>query len=83
MKTMFSKADASQPEFSNAQNQSTSSAPRNKRKLYAFAVIIAIIIIIAALFVPPAFSASIELNLNYTVGEKMTYTTTNTSDTAM
>jgi hypothetical protein len=78
MRIMFSKVDTSQPEPSNTQNQPTSSAPRHRRRLYAFAGIIAIIVIAMAIFVPPAFSASIELSLNYTVGEKMTYTTTNT-----
>jgi hypothetical protein len=78
MRIMFSKVDTSQPELSNTQSQSTLSVPRHRRRLYAFAAIIAIIVIAVALFVPPAFSAAIELSLNYTVGEKMTYTTTNT-----
>jgi hypothetical protein len=78
MRIMFSKADTSQPELSNTQSQPASSALRHRRRLYAFAAIIAIIVIVMAIFVPPAFSATIELSLNYTVGEKMTYTTTNT-----
>ena len=71
---MFSKADSSQPELSN-----TAPTPsKSRKKLYAFGGIIAIRVIASALFVPQALGSSIELGLNYTVGEKMTYLTTNT-----
>ena len=71
---MFSKADSSQPELSN-----TAPTPsKSRKKLYAFGGIIAIIVIASALFVPQALGASLELGLNYTVGEKMTYLSTNT-----
>ena len=71
---MFSKADSSQPEFSN-----TAPTPRKSRKsLYAFGGIIAIVVVASALFIPQALGSSIDLGLNYTVGEKMTYLSTNT-----
>lgn len=71
---MFSKTDSAQPEFSNT-------APilsKSRKKLYAFSGAIAIIAIVSALFVPQAVGTSLELGLNYTVGEKMTYLSTNT-----
>ena len=76
---MFSKADNSQPDFSNNPRQPTLSIPSKSRKRFcAFGGIIAIIVIASALFVPQALGSSIELSLNYTVGEKMTYLSTNT-----
>ena len=75
---MFSKAESSQPELSNNPSQSTTPSPRHRKRLYAFGGIIAILVIASALFVTQVFGSSIELGLNYTVGEKMVYTTTNT-----
>jgi len=79
IKVMFSKADNSQPENSNYPSQPTFTIPnKNRKRLYAFGGIIAIIVIASALFVPQALGSFIELSLNYTVGEKMTYQSTNT-----
>ncbi|MBE3116547.1 hypothetical protein IMZ68_05015 [Candidatus Bathyarchaeota archaeon] len=68
---MFSKADNSQPELSIP-------SPRHRKRLYAFGGIVAVIVIASALFAPQAIGVSLELGLNYTVGEKMTYLSTNT-----
>ncbi|MCW4002855.1 MAG: hypothetical protein NWE95_02955 [Candidatus Bathyarchaeota archaeon] len=74
---MFSKADSSQPS-----NTSTTSAlpipNKGRKRLYTFCGVIAAIVIASALFVPQALGSTIELGLNYSVGEKMLYTTTNT-----
>ncbi len=79
MKIMFSTANNPQPEPFDKPSQSTLSIPgKSRRRLYALGGIIAVIIVASALFVPQALGSSIELGLNYTVGEKMTYATTNT-----
>jgi hypothetical protein len=70
---MFKKADSAQPEFPNS-----APIPKSRKKLYAFGGVIVIIVIASALFVPQALDSALELGLNYTVGEKMTYLTTNT-----
>lgn len=75
---MFSKADSSQTNLSDTPNEPALLVPRHRRRLYALAGIIIIAVIASALYVPQAFGTSIGLSLNYTVGEKMVYTTTNT-----
>ncbi len=70
---MFSKADNAKPVPILAPIPN-----KSRKKLYALCGAIAIIIITSALLVPQALGSSIELSLNYTVGEKMTYLTTNT-----
>lgn len=74
---MFSKADNSQPNLFETPNQSALPPSKHRKRLYAFGGVIAVIVIASALFVPQALGSSIELGLNYTVGEKMTYLTTN------
>ena len=75
---MFSKADNSQPNLSHSPNQSALSPSKHRKRLYALGGVIAIIVIASAIFVPQALGASLELGLNYSVGEKMTYLSTNT-----
>jgi hypothetical protein len=76
---MLSKADSAQL----AVPPATASIPalsnkRPKKRLYALAAgIIAIAVIAALLFVPQSLGTSIKLGLNYSVGEKMVYDTTN------
>ena len=49
-----------------------------KRLYILIGVIVALLTITVAFLVPQAFGTAIALSLNYTVGEKMVYTTTNT-----
>lgn len=75
---MFSRADSPPPEFTDKPNQPPLSIPSKSRKrLYALGGIIAIIVIASVLFIPQILGSPIDLGLNYTVGEKMTYLTTN------
>jgi hypothetical protein len=82
MACMFSKSGFAQPEGTTTSNQHTLPASGNKKptkKLYALvAGIITIAIIAVALFIPQGVGNSIQLSLNYTIGEKMVYNTTNT-----
>jgi hypothetical protein len=71
---MFSKAATPQSELSN----STPIPSKSRKRRYALGGIIAIVVIASALLVPQAMGSSIELGLNYTVGEKLTYLSTNT-----
>lgn len=75
---MFSKASNSQPEFS-----PTLIRGKSRKRLYAICGAIAIIAIVSALLVPQALGSAIALSLNYTVGEKMTYLTTNVATNQM
>ncbi len=68
---------APEPYHSPDQTASISSGTNSsKKKFYAIAAIIAIAVIATALLIPQGLGNSIPLNLDYQVGEKMIYTTT-------
>ena len=55
-----------------------SNGKKHDRKLYASIVGLAVVLIVlAALFIPQSFGSSIDLSLNYSVGEHMVYDSTN------
>jgi hypothetical protein len=70
---MLSKAGNSQTGLSNP----TPIKSKSRKILYALCGTIAIIAIVSTLLVPQVLGSAIALGLNYTVGEKMTYLTTN------
>jgi hypothetical protein len=70
-------------ENSNSPNYNASgpraNGKKHDRKLYASIVgLAAVLIILAALFIPQSAGSPLELSLNYKVGEHMVYDTTNT-----
>jgi hypothetical protein len=76
---MFSKIKTALLESPNVSNQPALHSKKFKqfgKKLYVLiAAVIAVAVIVGALLIPQG-AASIPLNVNYTVGEKMVYTTT-------
>lgn len=77
---MFSKVQAAVMDSSNLSEQPTIKSQRFKlfvKKFYVLiTVLIAVVVIVGALLIPQG-AASIPLNVNYNVGEKMVYNTTN------
>jgi len=75
---MFSKVSSSPSETPNSPDQSTlhsTGFKKSRNKLYAIPALIAVVIIAIALLIPQG-AAIIPLSLNYQVGEKMLYNTT-------
>ena len=78
---MLNKIWAVSPEPANPADQQVSAPLGFKRfgkKLYAAIAVIAIVIIAVAFFIPQGTTATIPLNVDYVVGEKMVYDSTMT-----
>ena len=66
------------PDAPNQPNNPVSGGKKSRKKLYAMlAGAITIAIIAGALFIAQGSASQIQLSLNYTVGERMVYYTTN------
>jgi hypothetical protein len=76
---MFKQENKTPSQASSAPSQPNQrNGRRPRRKLYAvLAGLLVIVIIAAALLLPQGSASSIQLSLNYTVGEHMVYKTTN------
>ena len=79
---MFKKLISSLPEQPTLSNQSEllSTSPKSRKRLYAVLTLVAVVVIAVAFFIPKS-AAAIPLSLNYQVGEKLVYTTTETVTT--
>jgi hypothetical protein len=74
---MFRQENSNSPNYKASGPQTN--GKKNDRKLYAsIAGLTVVLIVLAALFIPQSAGSSLELSLNYKVGEHMVYDTINT-----